>query len=367
MPSQSSEMVGIVSRHQELLDSYKNSEIAKLRPFLREIRAEVIDKLSDEDLTALSRRKFNKLLALINKNLTSIYNRMGSELAESLDELAISEAAFEAKTFETAVDVDLDLPSPNQLHSAAFNNPMTGRGAAGGILLTPFMNKISNDSRNILIREIRNGYAQGLTTDQIIRRVVGTKTRLFNDGAILHSKRYLELMVRTSVQHLSAQARERTWQANKDIVKGVRWNSTLDSHTSKLCMSLDGQFFKHNEGPRPPAHIGCRSSVIAELSDRYDFLKEGRTRFARKIDADGNEIKSSATSVNANQTYYDWIKNQPTSFQNWRLGPSRAKLLRNGGLTSRRFAELQLGKNFNILTLEQMRKLEPLAFEKAGV
>ena len=38
-----------------------------------------------------------------------------------------------------------------------------------------------------------------------------------------------------------------------------------------------------------------------------------------------------------------------------------------GGLTVERFAELQLDRNFAPLTLVQMKSLEPLAFEIAGL
>jgi hypothetical protein len=49
------------------------------------------------------------------------------------------------------------------------------------------------------------------------------------------------------------------------------------------------------------------------------------------------------------------------------IGPTRGKLLRKGGLSSQRFAELQLSKNYKPLTLDEMKKLEPVAFEKAGI
>jgi len=49
------------------------------------------------------------------------------------------------------------------------------------------------------------------------------------------------------------------------------------------------------------------------------------------------------------------------------IGPTRARLLMNGGLSAERFAALQLDKNFQPLTLDEMKDLEPLAFQRAGV
>ena len=49
------------------------------------------------------------------------------------------------------------------------------------------------------------------------------------------------------------------------------------------------------------------------------------------------------------------------------LGPARGTLLRDGGLSAERFQELRLSRNFEPLTLAEMQRLEPLAFERAGI
>lgn len=105
----------------------------------------------------------------------------------------------------------------------------------------------------------------------------------------------------------------------------------------------------------------CRSSTVAVLDDRFSFLEEGGTQRARDLET------GKVYSVPANQTYYSWLKTQPAEFQDNVIGPTRGKLLRNGGLTAQRFQELQLGRNFKPLTIEEMKKLEPLAFQKANI
>jgi hypothetical protein len=71
--------------------------------------------------------------------------------------------------------------------------------------------------------------------------------------------------------------------------------------------------------------------------------------------------------VPASQSYYAWLKTQPAAFQDSVIGPTRGALFRRGGLSAQRFAELQLGKNFKPIDLDAMRKLEPVAFERAGI
>ena len=113
--------------------------------------------------------------------------------------------------------------------------------------------------------------------------------------------------------------------------------------------------FALGKGPQPPVHVNCRSAAIPLLSDEFAFLTEGEKRSSM----DG--------PVDASTTYYEWLKQQPAAFQDAAIGPSRGKLLRNGGLTADQFARLQLDRNFQPLTLEEMRLLDPLAFERAGL
>ena len=94
---------------------------------------------------------------------------------------------------------------------------------------------------------------------------------------------------------------------------------------------------------------------MAELDDGLDFLDKGATR------------SSVNGYVDADLTYYQWLKRQPAAFQDLAVGPARGKLLRNGGINSERFSELQLDRNFQPLTLDEMRQLEPQAFARAGL
>ena len=191
------------------------------------------------------------------------------------------------------------------------------------------------------------------------------------DGIIDATRRNGEMVVRTSMQHMAASARDAFVQANSDIITQVEWVSTLDSRTTAQCAALDGMLFPLDSGPRPPLHIGCRSSVVPVLANKYlrETLSEGRTRASKG--------ENGGAQVSANLTYFEWLKTQPAAFQDEAIGKTRGILLREGGLTSERFAELSLGKNFEPLTLygktvdgvyiPGMKDLEPVAFERAGL
>jgi len=94
-----------------------------------------------------------------------------------------------------------------------------------------------------------------------------------------------------------------TLQKNSDVVERYEWVSTLDSRTSTICRSRDGQKYEFGKGPLPPAHPNCRSAISPVVSSEFDFLDAGAKRAARGADG--------GMQIDANTTYYDFLKQQP--------------------------------------------------------
>jgi hypothetical protein len=62
-------------------------------------------------------------------------------------------------------------------------------------------------------------------------------------------------------------------------------------------------------------------------------------------------------------TYQDWLRKQSVSFQDEVLGPTRAQLFRDGGMTLDRFVD-NSGHEY---TLDQLRQRDPAAFKRADL
>lgn len=135
-------------------------------------------------------------------------------------------------------------------------------------------------------------------------------------------------------------------------------DQTVVSWNGKITMP-DGKTMQKNYRPKPPFHVGCRTTTTAELDARYK-LGDSRSTRASKGDEGGKQ-------VGAKSTYYGWLKQQSAAFQDATVGTTRGKLLRNGGLTSQEFARLNVNDKFQALTLEEMRAKDPEAFESAGL
>jgi len=352
------QLIEQATRHAAHLERLKTQDINELVELLEDINGEILNRLGRFEITEFSRSRLESQLTALGQIIDERMNgEMVPRILTQVQELAQYEAGFEQRSLQAGVELEFNSPSAEQVAAAVATQPLTMRGPDGGQLLEPFVRNWSDGVKNLVTSNVRSGYAQGLTTPQVI-------SGLRRDGfGFVRVERNMKTVVRTGLQHAANQARQATWQANQDIVRGVRWTSTLDRRTSTICQSLDGQVFGINEGPRPPAHPNCRSTTVAALDERFDVLDEGATRFSR----DPQTGRAQVGEVSANQTYYGWLKTQPASVQDSIIGPTRGKLLRDGGISSERFRELQLDRSFQPATLEQMRELEPAAFERANI
>lgn len=70
------------------------------------------------------------------------------------------------------------------------------------------------------------------------------------------------------VQH----ARSVTLDLAMAAVNGsVRWVSVLDGRTTAVCRSRSGKIYPPGVGPRPPAHVRCRSIVVPYLPGQGEY------------------------------------------------------------------------------------------------
>lgn len=343
-------------RHQVHIEGLKNGEAEKFVKFLRDIDRSLRRQLLADDITEFSRARLERLIRSTRKTLGAILDEYQTTLLDDLLSIAEYEAEFETKKLNDVLveGIELTAPAFEQVRAAVLTAPLSVRGPDGGKLLEPFIADWAEKEVDLVSGIIRQGYYEGQTTPQILRAIRGTKANNYKDGALEVIDRHAKAITRTAVQHVAATAQSQAWKKTK-LVTGYQWVATLDGRTSTICRSLDGRVFKTDKGPLPPIHINCRSATVPELDPKYKFLKKGATRASQ----DGYE--------NADEKYYNWLKRQPYNFQVSTLGETRAKLFRDGGLSEERFARLNLGRNFQPLTLDQMRKLEPLAFERANL
>ncbi|MDD2113823.1 phage head morphogenesis protein [Pseudomonas asiatica] len=347
-----------VSRHSVLLERLKAGEVKKFETYLRRADAHVRDQLTRKELTTYSRSRLEEFLGRVGGKLLEIYKAFSDRMQSDLVDIAQYEAAFEGRSLAKALLIDAAMPVDSLIRAAINTQPLQVAGVDGGKLLKPFLSGWTRTEADRVTNAIRMGVVQGQTNAEITQAIRGTAAQNFTDGVLAVTNRSARAVVQTAVQHVATTARMETLKANADVVPGYRIVATLDRKTSVQCRSLDGREYEMGKGPVPPFHIHCRTTItpITRLSALFG---QGATRAAVGADGGGQ--------VSARLSYYQWLKTQSAVCQDAALGPVRGKLFRDGGLSAERFAALQLDKSFRPLTLEQMKSLEPIAFERAGV
>lgn len=349
----SSDYIEVITRHQVYIERFKVSEVKSFIERLNDLQVEIINVISLVDTP--TRTQIRTLLADLRRLELEFYSEYLEEIRNSLSDFALAETENEVQTLGNVLlteDFEAKAASIQQLSRALNNSPLYVAPNGGAIMLDTLLERYQRAEIDRLEGVVLSGYRQGQTTQQIIQRVRGTRERNYRDGIMAINAKNAESVVRTALQHTSNTARQVTWQQNQDFIIGYSIVATLDNRTSDICRSLDGNVYQIGKGPVPPFHYRCRTTTAPELDEKFNFLRKGATR-------------SSINGYVKDQTFYDWLKTQPKAFQDDVLGPTRARLFRDGGLTAKRFAELQLDKNFQPLTLEQLKAKAPVAWSLA--
>ncbi|MGS5255056.1 hypothetical protein ACVD07_20860, partial [Escherichia coli] len=194
----------------------------------------------------------------------------------------------------------------------------------------------------------------------------GHVSKGFQDGALQMSRANAASIAKTAVGHLAATARESFARANNDLIKGKQWLSTLDNRTTPQCRirdrlkyTLDNKPVGHSvpylQGPGK-IHFCCRSTETFILKSAKELGIDVR-------DISPAERASMDGVVAGDTTYREWFLRQPYTRQKQIVGETRAKLIRDGGMSPDEFYT----DKGEWLTLKQLRERDAQVFRKAGI
>lgn len=352
-----------MSANEDLFANAVSHQVGLLR-FSGSVRNKLVAHLNrvEDDLVAQIRKRsdagsftewrLNKILDdvrdILNEAAPDTYGIVRDEMLG----LAKHETEYQEQAIKSAVPVELNItkPTSEQLRAGVLSRPFQGK------YLREWVSEMDGASRRRLRDAIRIGWTEGETIDQMVRRIRGTRALGYSDGIMEITRRNAQAMVRTAVSHTSNYSRDLLYAENQDVIKGWMFVATLDARTTEKCMALDGRVFPVGEGPKPPRHIGCRSSTSP-------VLKSWKEMGISLPDAPAGTRASLDGQVPAETTYGQWLKGRSASEQDDILGATKGKLFRQGGLDVTDFVDNR-GK---VYTLDELRVRDAAAFEKAGL
>lgn len=217
---------------------------------------------------------------------------------------------------------------------------------------------IAESQAELFSQVVRNGLLTGESTRDIARRLVGT-LQLGQEGSVKQlaqkggqlttaTNHQVMALVRTSVNQVANAASQQVYEANQDVTQKYRYVATLDSRTSAICASLDGQEFEYGKGPTPPQHFNCRSTTVPVI----DYKELGLTPppEGKRQSMDG--------LVSADTSYGKWLRDQSASVKDEVLGKGRVpyfNMLADKYGPEKALSRL-IREDGSELTLEQLRR-----------
>lgn len=225
--------------------------------------ADLIKELNQTERAALAggeytTRHLKSIQLVISDWFNSMSNVLPEMFAHSATSLAVYESNYMAKLFGKVIK-DLE---GEHLYKLIKRVPL-----AGGALVDESLTQISENARQRIEYAIRDGMNTGMTPQQIIKRITGTKRLKYEDGLLNSTKIDIERIVRTLRSHISNQVY--LYNFKKFNFEYVRFVSVLDGRTSKICAAIDGSIWKLNDPAKrvPPLHPNCRSILVPVSKD----------------------------------------------------------------------------------------------------
>ena len=252
-------LLNVILRHQIYLEGLKGGRnlqlvqtIAQLDKALRTQLAFVdYDSLGDMTKTALV-----KLIAELKRTARTVFDVWLNELIRWLQEYVTVDEdfwRFAYSVLEPTKTVKKD--DPEKLYGAAMAFPM----AANGILALSFLKGYSILAVEKIGQAVNQSYANAETPRQLTQRLFGTKDRRYTNGLTAMLLRQGDAVSDTIIQHVAAQVHA---SAAAKIFERYSWCSVIDDGTTQICRDRNGKVYLFGNGPVPPAHIRCRSSIL---------------------------------------------------------------------------------------------------------
>lgn len=302
---------------------------AQIISILARMEKELANTLTVGKLTDWGKARVNSLTAESRAIVAGYYTEIQAAMKGSMEGLIPLAASSVKLSTELGVALDVALPTEAMVKAIMSDSIIMGATQKAWW---------ARQEANTAFRftaAVRQGIMAAETNQQIIRRV-RAEMQITRRGAAS--------LVQTSVHTVANEARLATFKANSDVVTGLRWLATLDSHTCAQCGSRDGMTWKLDGTPivasqkflNPPIHFNDRCVLVPI------------TRFS---DMGSGQRASDRGPVDRKVTFEEFLGRQDKAYQEEVLGKGRTELWKSGKIT---LADLTSG-NGRPLTLDQLK------------
>ena len=309
------------------------------------LESEILSALKSHDPTdfALLARRRQEVQRLMAAEIDPLVTERYQHIATMLDEALMRLALHEVEVVQQVVNVEADeeiiavLPSERRVRAGVVHG-LFPSATKPTDLATTGRGWWERQGQSITQR-IGDSLTVGVSLEEnlteLSRRVRGTPEQGFQDGLMAKARNDASRLLATQTTNALGEARVAVAERNPAQMMLVH-SSVLDSKTSSICISRHGLKYSADPPHDPighsisylsgvPYHPNCRSSMLTVLRN-------------------GGPVTDESLSA--------WLRRRGPAFQEEVLGPTRARMWREGRLGSlRNLVDALTGKP---LTLEEL-------------
>jgi SPP1 gp7 family putative phage head morphogenesis protein len=183
---------------------------------------------------------------------------------------------------------------PDEEPSAFLIGSLLAAGLYDGRTIDQWFDDFKDADRARINQSISASVNNGATEKQVAQTLLGTKAQGFKDGDLNTSQNSARTLARTITTGVSIAALGQWSKSAKKNGANILelYSAILDSRTTFICASLNGNVYSVGVGPYPPLHPNCRSTrypipyAMANPSTLkvagVDFAKNARRRVGGK-------------------------------------------------------------------------------------
>lgn len=311
---------------------------------LREAFEEFLGDLVKLDPTAVRLRyrkdRMAKLLARAEEILRPAYSDWLAQQRSALAGIGAHQAESTATHLRAVLGDGKrgTVPSATGLNSHYFKRILDSEPFQGATL----KEWAAEQKRKTIFRlgqQIKLGVSRGETLGDLVRRVRGRAVGRgqYVGGVLQTTTREAESIVRTAVHEVATHASFGVYEANGDVLEGYTLVVTMDGRTSPTCVNFGmspERVYPVQGGPRPPFHFGCRTATAPAV----DW---------RSLGMEPPEPGTRATATGQVPAHWDfdqWLRQAPNQYAVDLLGPTRARLFKEGRVDLRELLRHDKGR-----------------------
>lgn len=312
--------VDVFLRQSLYYEAVKDYEADKAESLTDEVTAAllaVLLKLGFTSFAGVPKRKLSELLTKARDAINATLDKTNAAFIERMQNVLASVV--------NVTRSNIEFTSGKRITEKSFNGSVGGNKALWKRLTGEFipatglspLEMIKDFTRSTVANVatlIKRAYAENWTVDELVRAVKGTASLGYRDGLGRKLANQFKTVTRTMMQHIQSFV---DYELGRLVFDRYQWLSTIDGATTDICRRRHMRIYTYGKGPRPPAHLNCRSRIVGIVGD---------------------------LSNQAGKSLYGWLRAQPAQFLRDVLTPAQAKAFADGSARSSDFARFMNSK-----------------------